>query len=69
MEQPKVEISEWGELALVESLLDDWTMEHGRYHHFHNHARNLLKRVRKALVEVTENLATEEKKHGIGLSD
>lgn len=69
MEQPKVEISEWGELALVESLLDNWTMEHGRTHHFHNHARNLLKRVRKALVEVTEKSAIEDENHGIGLSD
>lgn len=59
----KLEISEWGELAFIESLIDNWMMEHGKHHHFNSNAQNLLKRVRKALVEATENSITEEEEH------
>ena len=60
MEQPTVEISKWGELALIEELLSDWTMGHGRSHHYYYHAHDLLKRVRPALMQATKNLMQDE---------
>lgn len=54
----KVEITEWGELALIEEMLSNWQMVHGRYANHYEDCRNLLKRVRPALMEATNNLET-----------
>ena len=53
----KVEITEWGELAIVEKLLADYTQHTSdRKDPRVEHARNLLERIRPALVEATEQL-------------
>lgn len=53
----KVEITEWGELAIIEKLLSDYAQHTSdRKDSRVIHARNLLKRVRPALIEVTEQL-------------
>lgn len=52
----KVEITEWSELALIEELLSNWQTIHGRYASHYEDCRNLLKRVRTALMEATDNL-------------
>ena len=56
-EKKGVLITEWGELALIEKLLDDYTMHTStRYNTMATHAHTLLKRVRPALMEATNNL-------------
>lgn len=53
----KVEITEWGELAIVEKLLSDYTQHTSdRKDPCVEHTRNLLERIRPALVEATEQL-------------
>lgn len=52
-----VTITSWGELAILEKLLDDYTLHAAtRYEPMATHARSLLKRVRPALIEATNNL-------------
>lgn len=53
----KVEITEWGELVIVEKLLSDYTQHTSdRKDSRVEHARNLLERIRPALIEATEQL-------------
>ena len=53
----KVEITDWGELAIIEKLLSDYAQHTSeRKDPRVIHARNLLERVRPALVEATEQL-------------
>ena len=53
----KVEITDWGELAIVENLFSDYTQHTSdRKAPRVEHARNLLERIRPALVEATEQL-------------
>lgn len=53
----KVEITEWGELAIIEKLLSDYAQHTSeRKDPRVTHAKNLLERVRTALVEATEQL-------------
>uniref|UniRef100_A0AB33IWC5 Uncharacterized protein n=1 Tax=Prevotella sp. GTC17254 TaxID=3236794 RepID=A0AB33IWC5_9BACT len=53
----KVEITEWGELAIVEKLLSDYAQHtSARKDPRVIHARNLLERVRPALIEATGQL-------------
>lgn len=48
----KVEITEWGELAITEKLLTDYTQHTSLIKDPRvSHARTLLKRVRQALIE------------------
>ncbi len=53
----KVEITEWGELNIIEKLLSDYTQHTSeRKDPRIIHARTLLDRVRPALVEATTKL-------------
>lgn len=53
----KVEITEWGELALLENLLDDYTMHVSTKNNPKAvHARSLLARIRPALIQATNEL-------------
>lgn len=53
----KVEITEWGELVIVEKLLEDYTLNTSEKKDPRVvHARNLLKRVRPVLIEATNHL-------------
>lgn len=53
----KVVITEWGELAIVEKLLSDYTQHTSeRKDSRVVHARNLLSRITKALLAATEKL-------------
>lgn len=53
----KVEITEWGELNIIEKLLSDYTLHTSeRKDPRVIHARTLLDRVRPALVEATTKL-------------
>lgn len=53
----KVEITEWGELAITEKLLTDYTQHTSATRDPRvSHARTLLKRVRQALIESTEEI-------------
>ena len=55
----KVEITEWGELAITEKLLTDYTQHTSAIRDSRvSHARTLLKRVRQALIESTEKNRT-----------
>ena len=53
---PKVEITEWGELAIIEMLLSEYRLNHGRYALHMDACESLLKRVRPALMVATEKL-------------
>ena len=53
----KVEITEWGELAIIEKLLLDYAQHTSeRKDPRVIHVKTLLERVRPALVEATEQL-------------
>lgn len=53
----KVVITEWGELAIVEKLLSDYTQHTSERKDTRVvHARNLLSRITKALLAATEKL-------------
>mgnify|MGYP000897932319 CR=1 FL=1 len=53
----KVVITEWGELAIVEKLLSDYTQHTSERKDTRVvHARNLLPRITKALLAATEKL-------------
>ena len=53
----KVEITEWGELAIMERLLCDYTMHVSTKNNpMATHARTLLERVRPALIQATNEL-------------
>lgn len=50
-------ISEWGELCVLEEALSDWMNKRSpRKDPRYNHARELLPKVRKELVDATERL-------------
>ncbi len=52
-----MEITEWGELVIVEKLLEDYTLNTSEKKDPRVvHARNLLKRVRPVLIEATNHL-------------
>lgn len=53
----KVEITEWGELAIVEKLLSDYTQHTSEKKDSRViHAKKLLERVRPVLIEATNSL-------------
>lgn len=53
----KLEITEWGELALLEKLLDDYTTHVStKSNPIAENAKTLLARVRPALIQATNEL-------------
>lgn len=52
----KLEISDWSELDLIESLVSDFLTNNGRNHRKYYTAKKLLDRVRPALMEATDEL-------------
>lgn len=54
--EARLEVTEWGELALLDELLDNFMTAHGRRHHFYDRARSLKRRVTPVLIEATRNL-------------
>ena len=53
----KVEITKWGELAIMEKLLDDYCYSvSSKKDPRVDHAKALLERVRPALMQATEEL-------------
>lgn len=51
-----IEVSTFGELAIIENLLDDWLSAHGRTETLYDAARSLYERVQPALREAVKNM-------------
>lgn len=51
-----LEIKNWGELALLEKLLSDYSMKVGYKQDPNLHARALLERIRPLLIKATKEL-------------
>ncbi len=60
MGKPSLVITDISELLLIEGLLDKHTWAIGFKHHQYYTTRNLLKRVRKTIIEVNNQDIAEE---------